>query len=160
MRRVASGPEQLPGPQIWMKIALPTKAPPALAPRPSLPRRCCDGVFTGCSGGDTHASRPRGTLSTVPHTLAAAPRARPSPTPTTCGFQPHHPPWETRPLCPQALACFLHRPSQHLQSGPGGLQWPCLTHLPHAANSRMTGLCVAPPLGAWHAVGTCKSLTE
>ena len=34
MRDVASGPEQLPGPQIWMKIALPTKALPALVPPP------------------------------------------------------------------------------------------------------------------------------
>ena len=41
MRGVASGPEQLPGPQIWMKIALPTKAPPALAP----PDAAVDGGF-------------------------------------------------------------------------------------------------------------------
>ena len=45
MRGVASGPEQLPGPQIWMKIALPTKAPPALAPPPRRP----DAAVTGSS---------------------------------------------------------------------------------------------------------------
>ena len=61
--------------------------------KPCLPSRLqtllWTGVFTGWSGSYRHASRrphPPGTLSTVPHMLTAAPRARPSPTPHPVDF--------------------------------------------------------------------------
>ena len=139
-----------------MKTALSTKAPPALAPQTLL----WMGVFTGGSAVTDTLHTPQG------HCLLSL----------------------TRSLLPQG--CTLPRPpapvdfSSAVPLGKHGLSarkpWPASSiallsicspapevsrghfssTFPHAANSRMTGLCVAPWLGAWHAVGSCKSLTE
>lgn len=136
---VGSGPEQLPGPQIWIKTALPTTVPPALAPPDSA---VDEGLHRLVGQLQTCLTPPRDTVY-CPSQAHCCPKGVPLPDPPPRGFQPPRSSLEALPLCPQALACCLHRPSQRLQSGPGGLLWPFLVHLPHAVNSRMTGLCLA-----------------
>ena len=107
-----------------------------------------------------HCPAPQGGPFLHPHTPGLFP---------PCGFQLHCPSGEAdgrrahglnHPLSPGALACLLRRPSQHLQSSPGGFLWLCLVHPLRAVRSRRMGLCLALLLGAWHAAGTCKSLME
>lgn len=137
---IGSGPEQLPGPQIWMKTALPTKALPALAPTDAA----VDGGLHRLVGQlQTCLMPPPRDTVYCPSRAHCCPKGTPFPDPPPRGFQLCRPSREAWPLCLQALACCLHRPSQRLQSGPGGLLWPFLVHLPHAVNSRMTGLCLA-----------------